>query len=130
MQDSLKMIPELRILLIRTWPQESEHLPSRLQEEVRLYQLAIFIFNFCYRPRMCLKLTTLVFNDGTPISDDWTIDGSRAYSVKAIQRDPWRQVQSGEGIPSKSQRRCQLRCQEADNVSSQQAYRVVTVSQL
>ena len=31
---------------------------------------------------------------------------------------------------SKSQRRCQRRCQEADNVSSQRAYRVVTVSQL
>ena len=32
------------------------------------------------------------------------------------------------GSVSKSQRRCQLRCQEADNVSSQRAYRVVTVS--
>jgi len=31
---------------------------------------------------------------------------------------------------SKSQRRCKLRCQEAGKVSSQRAYRVMTVSQL
>jgi len=83
------MIPELRILHIRTWTPGSEHLPSRLEEEVRLHQLAIFIFNFCHRSRMYPKLTALVFNNGTPISDDWSMDGSRAYFVKAIQRDPW-----------------------------------------
>lgn len=37
---------------------------------------------------MCPKLTALVLNDGTPISDDWIMDGSRAYFVKAIQQDP------------------------------------------